>query len=240
MRSNHRTAPEQFLLIRNLNLTVKILKNTDDGDWQWQRKRHCFDPRPPAGKRWKCYQKLWKDRSNSYDARRLKICLRNNASSYGCDLFLGRLCILKHLKLQRQTKRINAAGLIRNKMDGISSADQVYSLGSSETWKVEAKGKIPLSWMTTRFSGLSPWSVFVDPMVIRVSIPSRTYVLGKNVISLCPTTVKRQESTFPKTTCLPSNHGVGIKVMKNWDPFVSAPKIWEKTTKTNNYQQVPY
>ena len=30
-------------------------------------------------------------------------------------------------------------------------------------------------------------------------------------------------STSPNTTCLPSSHGHGTVVMKNWHPFVSLP-----------------
>ena len=31
--------------------------------------------------------------------------------------------------------------------------------------------------------------------------------------------------TFPKTTCLPSNHGQGTNVIKNWDPLVLGPAL---------------
>lgn len=32
-------------------------------------------------------------------------------------------------------------------------------------------------------------------------------------------------STLPKTTCLPSSHGVFTVVMKNWEPLVSLPAL---------------
>jgi len=33
------------------------------------------------------------------------------------------------------------------------------------------------------------------------------------------------DTTFPKTTCFPSNHGVSAVHRKNWDPFVSFPAL---------------
>jgi len=33
------------------------------------------------------------------------------------------------------------------------------------------------------------------------------------------------EKTRPNTECLPSNHGVGASVMKNWLPFVLGPEL---------------
>ncbi|EMS62570.1 hypothetical protein CFC21_000100 [Triticum aestivum] len=66
--------------------------------------------------------------------------------------------------------------------------------------------------MTTFFFGRSPLSVSDDSIVLTMSMPSRTW---------------------PKTTCLPSSHGVckqGSKQlitltvqMKNWLPLVFGP-----------------
>ncbi len=38
-------------------------------------------------------------------------------------------------------------------------------------------------------------------------------------------TMSIPSKTFPKTTCLPSNHGVGTVVIKNCDPWVFGPKF---------------
>ncbi|KAH3674279.1 hypothetical protein WICPIJ_009622, partial [Wickerhamomyces pijperi] len=38
-------------------------------------------------------------------------------------------------------------------------------------------------------------------------------------------TMSRPSTTSPKTTCLPSNHGHGTVVMKNWEPLVFGPAL---------------
>lgn len=56
----------------------------------------------------------------------------------------------------------------------------------------------PQSSITTFVLGLSPGTVGVFSIAFTTSIPS---------------------TTFPKTTCLPSNQEQGTVVMKNWLPF---------------------
>lgn len=50
-------------------------------------------------------------------------------------------------------------------------------------------------------------------------IPPRKFVVGNTVTVY----LYKLYSTLPKTTCLPSNQGVGCVMMKNWQPFVSGP-----------------
>lgn len=58
--------------------------------------------------------------------------------------------------------------------------------------------------MVTVSFGLSPW---------RVSVASR--------VSKCSNPL----TTFPNTTCLPSNQAVSLKHRKNYDPLVFGPEL---------------
>uniref|UniRef100_H2YDC9 Uncharacterized protein n=1 Tax=Ciona savignyi TaxID=51511 RepID=H2YDC9_CIOSA len=62
----------------------------------------------------------------------------------------------------------------------------------------------PQSTIVTSLIGLSPEAVGFFSISATTSIP---------------------DTTFPNTTCFPSNHGVFTVVMKNWDPFVSFPAL---------------
>ena len=44
-------------------------------------------------------------------------------------------------------------------------------------------------------------------------------------------TTSKPDVTLPNTQCLPSNHGHGSTVMKNWLPFVFGPDCWERMNK---------
>lgn len=54
------------------------------------------------------------------------------------------------------------------------------------------------------FSGLSFWVVGVLPILWMIFIPLWT---------------------LPKIVCFPSSHGVGARVIKNWDPFEFGPEF---------------
>ena len=65
---------------------------------------------------------------------------------------------------------------------------------SGESW--------PQSAMTHGSTGTSPLDVSLFSMARTTDLP---------------------RTTSPNTTCLPSRCGVGLQVMKNWEPFVFAP-----------------
>lgn len=63
-------------------------------------------------------------------------------------------------------------------------------------------------------SSILPQST-ISTLVLGFPDPEPYYSMA--LTTLIPST------TFPKTVCLPSSHGHGTVVIKNWDPFVLGP-----------------